>query len=183
MAEWRDKNRERYNAYCRDYYQQNKEQHAVHVRNWMQANRERINELGRKRYYADHEKTKEMIRRKYQRNAEKLRIKQSIYKRNNPLLHRIREAVRRARANNSGGRFTKAEALQRFEQQGGRCYYCGCILEVYHLDHVVPLSRGGSNDISNIVCACVSCNLSKRAKLISEWGVTPALTLELHPQT
>lgn len=36
-------------------------------------------------------------------------------------------------------------------------------------DHVVPLSKGGTNYIDNIVPACVSCNSSKRDKFLSEW--------------
>jgi 5-methylcytosine-specific restriction endonuclease McrA len=33
----------------------------------------------------------------------------------------------------------------------------------------VPVSRGGSNDISNIVLACPSCNLQKGTRLPHEW--------------
>lgn len=30
-----------------------------------------------------------------------------------------------------------------------------------HVDHVVPISKGGTDDLDNLVTACVSCNLSK----------------------
>jgi 5-methylcytosine-specific restriction endonuclease McrA len=40
----------------------------------------------------------------------------------------------------------------------------------YHVDHRVPLSRGDSNDISNIVLACPHCNLSKGAKLPEDFA-------------
>jgi 5-methylcytosine-specific restriction endonuclease McrA len=35
-------------------------------------------------------------------------------------------------------------------------------------DHVVPRSRGGSNDLSNLVLACQGCNVRKGARLLSE---------------
>lgn len=46
----------------------------------------------------------------------------------------------------------------------GICVYCEKTLESYHevtYDHVVPLSRGGSNGWENIVSACTSCNNRK----------------------
>ena len=48
------------------------------------------------------------------------------------------------------------------------CFYCDGPYE--HRDHVVPLSRGGTHDIGNVVPSCQACNLSKGAKLISEWA-------------
>lgn len=36
-------------------------------------------------------------------------------------------------------------------------------------DHVIPLSRGGSNSITNVVPACKPCNSGKRDLLLSEW--------------
>ena len=35
------------------------------------------------------------------------------------------------------------------------------LVEAYHVDHVVPLMRGGSNDPDNICLACKPCNLAK----------------------
>lgn len=52
-----------------------------------------------------------------------------------------------------------------------RCVYCGAGEDVAPLcaDHVVPLSRGGTNDETNLVCACKPCNSSKNNRLLSEW--------------
>ncbi len=68
---------------------------------------------------------------------------------------------------------------------GDWCYYCGRTegpqgCNVYdgcrhphhdrlHVDHVVPLSRGGSDTEDNVVIACSSCNLSKGSKLLCAW--------------
>ena len=47
-----------------------------------------------------------------------------------------------------------------------KCRYCGrSAREVKtHVDHVVPLSRGGTDDIENLCLACVECNLKKSNK-------------------
>lgn len=49
------------------------------------------------------------------------------------------------------------------------CAYCGASGVPMHLDHVVPRSRGGPDDPTNLVTACAPCNLSKNDLLPSEW--------------
>lgn len=49
------------------------------------------------------------------------------------------------------------------------CHYCGDRHDYMCADHVVPLSRGGTNERDNLVCSCVPCNSSKADRLLSEW--------------
>ena len=51
------------------------------------------------------------------------------------------------------------------------CVYCGDTELTAPLcaDHVVPLSRGGTNDETNLVACCIPCNSSKNNRLLSEW--------------
>jgi hypothetical protein len=49
------------------------------------------------------------------------------------------------------------------------CAYCGTIEAPFHLDHVVPRSRGGPDSPKNLVKACAKCNGAKTDKLPSEW--------------
>lgn len=65
----------------------------------------------------------------------------------------------------------RAAARRRFGLQvktrdGNKCVYCSAADDLT-LDHVVPLSRGGSNTAENLVTACRSCNSSKGAKVLS----------------
>lgn len=53
-------------------------------------------------------------------------------------------------------------------RHGHRCFYCREQANLT-MDHVVPLSRGGAHSIGNILPACLSCNSSKRDRLIVEW--------------
>ena len=57
-----------------------------------------------------------------------------------------------------------------FARFGRICAYCGGTSGPFDCDHVVPLSRGGTNDPNNLVIACRPCNNSKRDLLLSEWG-------------
>lgn len=54
------------------------------------------------------------------------------------------------------------------EKHGRLCVYCRCVM-ADSLDHVMPRSRGGSDDPSNLVPACRPCNSSKGARTPEEW--------------
>lgn len=57
-----------------------------------------------------------------------------------------------------------------FDRDNYTCQYCGkrgCMLEV---DHVIPFSKGGSYELSNLVTACRKCNRQKRDKSLEEFN-------------
>ena len=47
--------------------------------------------------------------------------------------------------------------------QGGRCVYCWVRVRagLSHIDHVVPIAQGGTNDVDNLQLLCPGCNLRK----------------------
>lgn len=55
---------------------------------------------------------------------------------------------------------TRFEILKR---DGFRCRYCGAtsIQSPLHVDHVIPVAEGGSDDPANLTAACAGCNLGK----------------------
>ncbi len=53
-------------------------------------------------------------------------------------------------------------------RDGHTCQYCGSQDEL-ETDHIIPRSRSGSDDSSNLVAACKSCNSSKNQKTPEEW--------------
>ena len=57
--------------------------------------------------------------------------------------------------------------------QNNRCYWCCRVLigEKFHVDHVYPRSRGGSDDLDNLRVSCVLCNLSKNATLPADYAI------------
>jgi 5-methylcytosine-specific restriction endonuclease McrA len=66
----------------------------------------------------------------------------------------------------AGGTFTKDEWLSLCEAYGMVCIKPDCDNTDLTVDHVVPLSNGGTNTIDNIQPLCKSCNSSKGAKTI-----------------
>jgi len=61
-----------------------------------------------------------------------------------------------------------SDLLREFDH---RCAYCSALLvpSQTHRDHFVPFAKGGADDISNIVPACVECNKAKRDKMPKAW--------------
>lgn len=53
------------------------------------------------------------------------------------------------------------------ERDGYRCRYCGAAAAdaKLHVDHRMPVAKGGTNDFSNLITACADCNLGKHAFL------------------
>jgi 5-methylcytosine-specific restriction endonuclease McrA len=60
-----------------------------------------------------------------------------------------------------------------FARDGNRCQYCGKVLPTSELsiDHVIPVSRGGTACWENVVCACTECNKLKGSRLPREAGM------------
>lgn len=67
----------------------------------------------------------------------------------------------------------------RLLRETGKCWYCGQY-HVVTIDHVLPLSRGGTHGIDNLAPACASCNSSKGPKLLSEWSAEASLRYREH---
>jgi 5-methylcytosine-specific restriction endonuclease McrA len=64
--------------------------------------------------------------------------------------------------------FTLQEYEKMVSESGGVCFYCGGKGKL-ETDHKIPLCRGGSNHISNICLACVSCNRRKARMTADEF--------------
>ena len=82
---------------------------------------------------------------------------------------RTQKRARRAREAGAPGTFTNADVMRQYRRQGNTCAYCHLHRGLPEVEHVVALSRGGRNDMSNIVAACSSCNASKNDMTLDEW--------------
>ena len=55
-------------------------------------------------------------------------------------------------------------------RDGRRCQFAHCSRTATTVDHVVPKSRGGQHDWTNVVGACAQCNARKGSRLLHELG-------------
>jgi 5-methylcytosine-specific restriction endonuclease McrA len=104
----------------------------------------------------------------YSKNREKVRKRQQDwFDRKRDHVRRlwvIYGAERRAKVGNRP-RIKGKQLLGVLEKQKWKCAYCGASLrKSRHIDHIVPLSRGGGTELSNLQGLCPPCNLRKSAK-------------------
>lgn len=111
---------------------------------------------------------KEQSRTKIYRdgNRDKTRAAVALWAKKNPLKRSAKEAGRRARKRAVGGSHTEQDILDIYEMQRGRCAYCRIVLKsTFHVDHIVALAKGGSNDRRNLQILCgPKCNCAKGVK-------------------
>jgi 5-methylcytosine-specific restriction endonuclease McrA len=158
LRKWQRENWGKVLEYSQEYREsmteREKEEYRLSRAAWYQSVKDEYNARRR----ANRDRNNEWGRDYYRRNCE---------------LIKQRERNKRAKKRASSGQHTPDDVREQFERQNGRCYWC-CVKcgESYHVDHVVPLSRGGSNGKENIVVACRLCNLRKNARAAMDFVLT-----------
>lgn len=147
-------NPERYREKSRRERQVSPECAQQAVLKWRGKNRNRYEQIKR-----------ECDRDYYERNRESILERNRDWCQQNPERVRAKStrAARKRRAHIAGavGEHKDADIQVKFQLQGGLCYYCKRPLSTYHVEHKIPLSRGGSNWPANLCCACPECNWTK----------------------
>ncbi len=153
-AEYRKENRDKILEQKRQHYRDNRDRLLAQHHEWYLSNRER--EIQKKRqFYTDNRDVC-------------LRIKHESYVRTKPqvyLRRHVEKQRRRSVLAQCYGSYTVSEWTQLLDYFGHQCLACRSMIRL-SADHVIPLSRGGSNSIDNIQPLCVRCNASKGKKII-----------------
>jgi hypothetical protein len=101
----------------------------------------------------------------YANNTDRARAYGKKWNAENPDKPRLYVNRRRALKLKAVGSHTAEQILDLFEKQKGMCINCRCsIKHGYQSDHIIALSKGGSNDIGNIQLLCRPCNGKKYNK-------------------
>ena len=146
-----ERNKEIILAQKRAWYASHSEHHNSLTSRWRKEHREESREIARRSYYKHHSKNIDRVVKWRKKNPEKF----SIYSKNN-------RAMRRGATGKHS--FSEWEAL--CYKYNHTCLKCGKTDVKLTPDHIVPLSKGGTNYIDNIQPLCHSCNSSKNNKTI-----------------
>lgn len=77
---------------------------------------------------------------------------------------------RRAREHNTSNDWRWSDFMRMARKFDYCCAYCGVKPDRLDPDHVIPLSRGGADAITNLLPTCMMCNSSKCAMTLTEWS-------------
>lgn len=148
---------------------------AARVRNaaWREANKDRKAQYAKEWLAENRDRHRTTARAYRAKNIEKVRAREREQNKR-PHIRALRYMhvnLRRAREASARGEFTLEEWESLKTLYGHRCLRCGRREDVSSrstkltIDHVVPLSRGGTNELANIQPLCGFCNTSKGAKI------------------
>lgn len=172
---YRLENYERIISKKREYQLANAEKISEMGRASRIKNREKRNTRRREAYANNNEKLLALRREKDSKNRKELAASQQAYRAAHPEKLAQHNRNRRAAKKSSKGKHTADDVAFIFERQRGLCAACHIKLiksgkSKYHVDHIVPLSKGGDNDKYNIQCLCPTCNVRKNAKCPISWA-------------
>ena len=120
-----------------------------------------------KKWCMDNPDKKRLMDSKYKsENKDSVRIRHAEWHSQNKAKARSYRHNRRARVRDVGGKLSADLLDKLMTLQLGKCACCRCKLQNIekHLDHVIPISKGGLNVDSNIQLLCKTCNLRKSIK-------------------
>jgi 5-methylcytosine-specific restriction endonuclease McrA len=136
------------------YYAENKEKVIARVGRYYQKNKDKIRAYKRKWWKED-----------YAKNGGKYSVRAQRYREENRdkvlgWLHNYR-----AKVVINGGSHTQQEWEAALEKLNHACAKCGSTQRI-EKDHIVPVSRGGANNINNLQPLCRNCNAQKNDRTI-----------------
>jgi len=186
-----EEKQERNRARCREYRENNRDYLKAKNAAWYIANKEKIKEYKASRvrenrihsqnYYwknrdsiltSEMNKAKSRRWRANNREQERVRVREMRWKNIELTRIRAREYTSRRKSKILGNPWSLSISDNDLSRllRDKCCGYCRtAIINTPHLDHIIPISRGGRHSISNLIISCQLCNLTKYNFTVAEW--------------
>ncbi len=166
------KNREKILKKAHERYHNNKESILVQVHEYRAENPDKPCEAAHKYYHSHKQEVLRKASEAYHSRPEKQKHKREYtnYYRHTPKGHAVMQQARYKRyaAMNGNNSEDLTDLILEIRSSEVTCHICGQKLhgKDCHIDHIIPLSKGGSHTSDNIAPACPKCNIEKGNKIL-----------------
>lgn len=163
---WYEKNKKTAIDRAKAWKKENTDKVKICNKNYRIKNKKSVKEKSARWAKENPEKGRAKTARYARKYPERVRERSAKYKRNNPEKVKSQKQNRRARVIENGGEISHDHIKKLILFQKNKCFVCRLNFKKngFHVDHIVPLSRGGKNDNKNIQLLCPICNHKKHAK-------------------
>ena len=155
----------------------------IRLKTWQSSNPDKVKQLDKNRHARDREKRNSRQRQYAKLNVAAATLRKSAWakcnreraseiqrKWNEQNRHKINAyAANRRCLLRGAGVHTGDDIKNIYMAQSGLCGTCGVLLKKWHVDHIIPISKGGSNESHNLQLLCKKCNLRKSNKSLQEF--------------
>lgn len=165
QARKRAENPQEFKDKARIFRAENKEKLKAYGADYRKQNPEKVKASKLKYYSENLERDRELKKSYFERNKQTILESRAAWRKANPKSVLAYKHRRRTLKSQSLEHYTPKDVAQLFQLQNGLCVVCRLDLPVnYHIDHIIPLARGGDNTKYNIQLLCPCCNRQKGAK-------------------
>lgn len=167
---WREAHRKEIRAYGKARREAHPEKGPAATRAWQIAHPKECRAYA-KAYYAAHRQEKKAY---YAAHRDECNANAKAWRKAHPEqrrdIHHVNTAKRRARLRGATiGDAKDLRSAYNLIRTAPRllCYWCGKVVATKdrHVDHIIPIAKGGAHAAWNLCCACAGCNLKKHARL------------------
>lgn len=170
--EYAEKNKDKIRAYQKKYntkyYKDNRKEILSNATNYYKNNQEKVLSYQKKYYELNSKKVKSRQRKYILNNKEVVLKSKKMEYRKNIDKYRAARLRRKARVRMLEHDFTDSDRIKILNDFNGSCCLTGRGEDI-HMDHVLPLSKGGGTVVGNIIPLAGELNLSKNDRNLFEW--------------
>lgn len=98
-------------------------------------------------------------------NPARHRANSTKWRKANPSYYVYSTNLRRARKAAAVGSHSHEDVVRLLTEAAGMCRNCGSSEHRLEIDHIIPISRGGTNGVENLQVLCLPCNRRKGCKV------------------
>ncbi len=150
----------------RQRYVANAESLREKARQYRQANPDKVKKLRQDWKRANKAKNVESVVAYQRRNPDKHAKWAKTYRQNNLAKYRLWAQNRLAKLSQNGVYYVSPKEVEKLLSSD--CVACGSSSN-QTLDHIIPIDLGGTHSIGNLQTLCLSCNSSKRNRVMTVW--------------